>query len=453
MRAVRIKALATELGGRCQGDDVQITGVAIDSRQASAGDLFIALAGQNVDGHEYVAAAMANGATAAMVTQFVDADGPQWRVEDAHRSLIELACRTRAQVNAPVIGVTGSNGKTTVKEMISAILTTLGPTHATRDNLNNELGVPLTLCQLSPSDQFAVIEMGCGRPGDINLLASWARPTIGVVNNAAAAHLAGFGSIEAIARCKGELFEALPAAGYAVINADDDYAGLWEEQAAHCHIVRFSLSGQSAEVSGEVIDDHQLKLTFPDFSVIVARRLPGLHNAYNALAAATAAWAAGADAQAIAAGLANMQAVAGRLQLLDGPAGSKIINDSYNANPASLRAALETQAPTQTPRWLVLGDMAELGESAVPSHIEAGQLARALGFTRLYALGELSAYAASAFGPEGQVFSDHQALIDQLLADLTPGVRVLVKGSRSAGMDKVVAGLSATRSQEGQACC
>ncbi len=453
MRAVRLKALATELGGRCQGDDVQITGVAIDSRQVTEGDLFIALPGQNADGHAYVAAAMANGAAAAMVTQFVEVDGPQWRVEDAHRSLIELACRTRAQVDAPVIGVTGSNGKTTVKEMISGILATLGPTHATHGNQNNELGVPLSLCQLSPTDHYAVIEMGCGRPGDINLLASWARPTIGVVNNAAAAHLAGFGSVAAIARCKGELFEALPAAGYAVINADDDYAGLWEEQAAHCHIVRFSLSGKPAEVSGEVIDDHQLKLTFPEFSMVVARRLPGLHNAYNALAAATAAWAAGADAQAIAAGLANMQAVSGRLQILDGVAGSEIIDDSYNANPASLRAALATQTQAPAPLWLVLGDMAELGEAAVPSHTEAGQLARAYGVDRLYALGELSSHAASAFGSEGQVFSNHQTLIDQLQADLAPGVRVLVKGSRSARMDKVVAGLTATNSQEERACC
>lgn len=453
MRAVRLKALATELGGRCHGDDAVVSGVAIDSRRVSPGDLFVALPGARVDGHAYVAAAIDNGAAAAMVTEWVDSNLPQWRVDDAQRWLIELACWARAQINAPVIGVTGSNGKTTVKEMLNRILATLGPTQATRGNLNNELGVPVTLCQLSPDDRFAVIEMGCGQPGDIKLLSSWARPHIGVVNNAAAAHLAGFGSVEAIARCKGELFEALPTAGYAVINADDPHAGLWEEQAAHCHIVRFSLAGQSAEVNANLVDEGRLALTFPNFSVTVEQPLPGRHNAYNALAAATAAWAAGADAHAIASGLAAMQPVAGRLHALAGPAGSQIIDDSYNANPASLRAALETHTPTRTPMWLVLGDMAELGEAAVAAHVEAGELARSLGVARVYALGELSAHAANAFGREGRVFADHQALVEQLREDLQPDVRVLVKGSRSAHMDKVVAALAATQSEEDWACC
>ncbi len=452
MEAMRLKALATELGGRCQGDDARITGVAIDSRAVRPGDLFIALPGARVDGHEFVAEAARAGAAAALVSHFVAADLPQWCVDDPRRLLVELACRVRSGSRATVIGLTGSNGKTTVKEMIAAILSRMGPTLATAGNQNNELGVPLTLCRLEPTHRFAVVEMGCGQPGDISLLASWARPQIGLVNNAGPAHIARFGSLEAIARCKGELFEALPSGAQAVINADDGFAAQWEQQAAHCHILRFSLNGQPAEISGELMPDGALRIRLPAGELTVRLLLPGAHNRANALAASAVAHAAGADLTAIKAGLEAVRPMAGRLQSLPGINGSEIIDDSYNANPVSLQAALEALTETSQPLWLVLGDMAELGEDAAALHAEAGRRARAMGVERLYALGPLAAQAAAAFGDSGRVYDDHAGLTAALQAAVTQDVRVLIKGSRSAAMDQVVRALVAPTS-EGSAAC
>ncbi len=452
MEAIRLKALTTELGGRCQGEDALIEGVAIDSRAIQPGDLFVALPGDSVDGHEFVAAAAQAGASAALVERFVDADLPQWCVDNPRRLLIEIACRSRSRSQATVIGLTGSNGKTTVKEMLASIFGQVGSTLATEGNRNNELGVPLTLCRLNPENRFAVIEMGCGQPGDIALLASWARPQIGLVNNAGPAHLARFGSLEAIARCKGELFEALPSGAEAIINADDAFAAQWEQQAAHCHIQRFSLHGRSAEVSGERLGNGVLRIRLPSAEVTVQLPLSGAHNCANALAAASAANAAGVGAQAIKAGLEAVTPVAGRLQTLPGPCGSDVIDDSYNANPASLAAALETLADGSRPLWLVLGDMAELGEQAADLHAEAGQLARERGVDRLYTLGPLAAKAAEAFGHPSAVYTDHNSLIDALQAAITSNVQVLIKGSRSAAMERVVAGLVTSSAREDAAC-
>ena len=452
MRAMRLKSLAVEFGGEVHGSDATVTGVTLDSRRLQPGDLFVALPGHQSDGHEFLEAAAAAGATAAMVTRFVDVALPQWRVSDPRRTLIELACRARSESTASVVGVTGSNGKTTVKEMLTAVLARMDSTCATEGNLNNELGVPLTLCRIEPADRYAVVEMGCGKPGDIGLLASWARPGVGVVTNAGPAHLGSFGTIEAVARCKGELFQALPDSGYAIINADDPHASLWEQKASHCHIERFSLDGNPAEVSGEILPDDRLRIRFADDELVVSVPLPGRHNRVNALAAATAARAAGADFRAIAAGLAEVAPAAGRLQGLAGPNGSRVIDDSYNANPASLAAAMETLTAEEGPVWLALGDMAELGDNACQLHAEAGDRARALGINRLFATGELSAHVVEAFGPGGEWFADQAALVEALAANLTPGVRVLVKGSRSAAMDRVVAALREAAAREASTC-
>ncbi len=453
MDALRLKALATEMGGVCQGDDVYVQGAAIDSRTVQAGNLFIALAGAQVDGHDYVDAAAQAGAAAALVTRFVDSPLPQWRVENPRRVLVELACRVRGLSAAQVVAVTGSNGKTTVKEMLAAIFTRVGRTQATPGNLNNELGVPLTLCRLNPDDRYAVIEMGCGQPGDIALLASWARPQVGLVNNVGPAHLARFGSLAAIAQCKGELFEALPADGWAVINVDDPFATLWERQAAHCRILRFSHSGQPAEVSASLQANGELQLRFPDGEVQVRLPLAGAHNQANALAAAAAAYAAGAPISAIAEGLASVSPVAGRLHARPGPAGSTIVDDSYNANPSSLAAALQTLTAEPGEVWLALGDMAELGDQAARWHAEAGQQARELGVQRLLGLGELSAHAVTAFGHGASQYDSHAAMADAIRQRLHPGVRVLVKGSRSAHMEAVVADLIQPEPKEDKACC
>lgn len=444
MDAVALQSLAAELGGRCIGERVKVTGVAIDSRSLLPGDLFVALPGSQSDGHDFVAAAAAAGAAAVMVSHEVETDVPQWVVEDTRRSLVELACWIRSQSEALTVGITGSNGKTTVKEMVSAILKQVGPTHASQGNFNNELGVPLTLCGLKAEHQYAVVEMGCARPGDISLLASWARPQVGLINNVGPAHLAGFGSVSAIAAGKGELFEALPAEGCAVINADDPFAGFWEQQAAHCHILRFSLEGLPADVVGSVGEGNQLQIQLPGQSqpFVVKVPLSGRHNQRNALAAASVAAAMEISSDSIVRGIESVSAVAGRLVVRPGIAGSELIDDTYNANPASLTAAMETvTAQYDGPIWLVLGDMAELGADAEALHAAAGREARALGFERLYALGPLSAHAASAFGSDAECFDNHEALIKAVADGLESGVRVLVKGSRSARMERVIEGL------------
>ena len=455
MDAVALQSLAAELGGRCMGSRVMVTGVAIDTRRLVKGDLFIALPGSQADGHDFISAAATAGAAAVMVSRGVETDLPQWVVEDTRRSLIELACWIRSQSQALTVGITGSNGKTTVKEMVSAILQEVGPTHASQGNFNNELGVPLTLCGLKAEHQYAVVEMGCARPGDIGLLASWVRPRVGLVNNVGPAHLAGFGSVSAIAAGKGELFEALPAEGCAVINADDPFASFWEQQAAHCHILRFSLEGLPADVVGSIGENNQLNIQFPEHSKPFAVRvpLPGRHNQLNALAAASVAAAMDIPVDAIVRGLEKVAAVAGRLITTAGMAGSELIDDTYNANPASLTAAMQTvTAQYDGSIWLVLGDMAELGPEAEALHAAAGREARALGFQRLYALGPLSAHAAEAFGTNAACFDNHDALIRALADALQKGVRVLVKGSRSAQMERVVTALSDSANAGGQLC-
>lgn len=455
MDAIALQVLAAELGGRCIGPRTHVSGVGIDSRRLQPGDLFVALPGEHADGHDFVDAAMAAGAAAVMVTHEINTPLTQWVVDDTRRLLVELACWIRAQSDALTVGITGSNGKTTVKEMVASILREVGVTHASQGNFNNELGVPLTLCGLHDEHRYAVIEMGCAKPGDIRLLASWARPQVGLVNNVGPAHLAGFGSVSAIAAGKGELFEALPAQGCAVINADDPYASYWEQQAAHCHIVRFSLDGLPAEVVGSSDAAGQLQVQLPGAvsPVSVNLPLPGRHNQRNALAAAAVAFAMEVPLQAIVRGLENVEAVSGRLAARAGIAGCELIDDTYNANPASLTAAMQTVTAQQGgPVWLILGDMAELGPEAAAMHASAGQEARALGVARVYAVGPLSAAAAEAFGSNGKHFTDQQALLAAVRAALQPGVRLLVKGSRSARMETIVAALSDPTDAGGAKC-
>ena len=449
MRALRLRALAVEFGGEVHGSDALVAGVALDSRRAQPGDLFIALPGSQADGHAFVEAAAEAGAAAAMVTRFVDAALPQWRVSDPRRTLIELACRARSESAACVVGVTGSNGKTTVKEMLAAVLARMGPTHATEGNLNNELGVPLTLCRMEPADRYAVVEMGCGKPGDIGLLASWARPRVGLVTNAGPAHLGGFGSVEAVARCKGELFQALPDSGYAIINADDPHAALWEQKAAHCHIERFSLEGNAAEVNGEILADGRLKIRFADGELVASVPLPGRHNRVNALAAAAAARAAGADFKAIATGLSELEPVAGRLQALTGLNGSQLIDDSYNANPEAVKAAIDSLAQCEGRKILVFGDMLELGEDSAEFHRGVVQHAAAQGIDGLLTVGEEAAKAAPVFPGDAQQYPSNADLVaaEHRFAE---GDVVLVKGSRSVGLDAAVAAWVGSR--ENVAC-
>jgi UDP-N-acetylmuramoyl-tripeptide--D-alanyl-D-alanine ligase len=347
--------------------------------------------------------------------------------------------------------VTGSNGKTTVKEMIAAILARDAPVLATRGNLNNDIGVPLTLAGLDAGHRRLVVEMGANHPGEIAALAAMARPRIGVITLVAPAHLEGFGSIDAVARAKGELIAALPADGVAVVNADGGYQELWRELAAGRRLLRFGEhAGADVRVQHQAqADGARISLYTADGALDVSLRLAGRHNALNAAAAAAAALAAGVSLQCIGDGLASVRPVHGRLEILAAPGDVRVIDDTYNANPVSLRAALEVLAQFPPPRWLVLGDMGELGADATAFHREAGLAARALGIQGLFGMGPLARAAVQAFGAGGHHFNTHAQVLRALHEALDGGASVLVKGSRTMGMEQVVAALLHGEAQ----CC
>jgi len=344
----------------------------------------------------------------------------------------------------PLVAITGSNGKTTTKEMIAAILSRAGKALATRGNLNNDIGVPLTLMRLDASYRHGVIEMGANHPGEIAYLVNITRPQVAVITNAGSAHLEGFGSIEGVARAKGEIYGALEADGVAVINADDAYADLWRALAAKCRVFSFGIdkpADVSAKWQGDVHGSH-LHLHTPVGDAELNLALPGRHNVMNALAATAAALAMGVSLDGVVKGLEGLAPVGGRLQIREGINGATIIDDSYNANPVSLRAGIDVLAACQGRRYLALGDMGELGADAEQLHAEAGTYARQAGIDGVYATGPLSKGAVEAFGTGGHHFAEQQQLIAALKTELDSGVTVLVKGSRSSRMERVVAGLT-----------
>jgi UDP-N-acetylmuramoyl-tripeptide--D-alanyl-D-alanine ligase len=423
--------------GQVKGADVALRGFCLDSRQVRTRELFIALAGDHVDGHDFVEQAGQQGAAAALVARHLPVDLPQIVVDDVTAALGRIARHWRDQLAVRVVGITGSNGKTTVKEMIAAILSRVGPTLATRGNYNNELGVPLTLGRLEGSHRFAVVEMGCGQPGDIRYLAELARPAIGVVTNAGPAHLERLGTVEGVARTKGELFASLPDDGVAVINRDDDFADYWSGISAHCRQLGFG-RGEEANVRDRGGRGQTLVMDTPVGTIETRLALPGAHNRMNALAAAAAAIALEIPSDEIAAGLAAVRSLPGRLEAHATAAGWTLIDDTYNANPASLYAGLRVVSESGGEAWLVLGDMAELGEESEKMHAEMGQSAADLGVKRLFAVGRDSSAAVVAFGPGAKHFESHAALADKLKAEVHEGVVCLVKGSRSSAMETIV---------------
>jgi len=443
-----LKQFAAAGHGRLHGQDRGFNDIAIDSRKLEPGDLFAALRGEKADGHDFVPAAAAAGAAGAIVARALQLPLPQIVVSNVEAALANAARAARAQFKGPVIGVAGSNGKTTVKEMIAAILSQRGPCLATRGNLNNHLGVPMTLLRLDDSHRSAVIEMGANRRGDVEQLVQIARPGIGLITNAGAEHLQGFGSLEGAARAEGEMVAGLPASGTAVINADDAYASLWRAGTAARvlsfglrHEADFYAAGLHFEVAAQDFAT-RFRLHSPLGEIDLTLALAGRHNVRNALAAAAAASSAGATLADLAAGLASMRAVKGRLQLRRTRTGAWLIDDSYNANPSSARAGLEVLSELPGRRWLVLGDMAELGEFADSSHRELGELARALGVERLYALGALAGLAADSFGAGAERYRDAAELTRALDAAITPDVRLLIKGSRVNRLERVVDALA-----------
>lgn len=439
MMRLRLSEIAALTGGQAQGADVEIHGMSHDSRAIEAGNLFVALPGEHSDGHAFIEAARAAGAAAALVSESLDLDFPRVRVDDVLKAMGRIGAAWRTRLDITVIGVTGSNGKTTVKEMTAAILSARSPTLATSGNYNNEIGLPLTLARLDESHRYAVLEMGASRAGDIRYLAELGRPDAGVVTNAAPAHLEGFGSLEGVARTKGEMFQSLPENGVAAINADDRFAPLWRDMAAHCHSLGFGL-GESADVRVRLVNG-SAQLESPWGHADLKLNLPGRHNLVNALAALTITGQLGIPLDEALTAVARIKSLPGRLQIHQLAGGWRLIDDTYNANPASLYAGLQVLADMDGEGWLVLGDMAELGPDSEKLHAEMGHSAGDLGIRRLFTVGINARASASAFGEGAEHFDHHQALYEALSQALHPGVNCLIKGSRSMAMEQVVRAL------------
>ena len=436
------------MGGTLVGRDVAFSAISTDTRTLAAGELFVALSGPNFDAHDFIAAAIGRGAVGAVVTRRLHAALPQIVVDDALVALQRAAAAWRSQFSIPVVAVAGSNGKTTTKELIGAVLAGQGPCLATRGTLNNHIGVPLTLLGLEPHHRTAVIEIGANHPGEVADLVAIVRPTVGIVTNAGAEHLEGFGSLEGVAHAEGELYAGLAPDATAIINTDDAYAALWTEMNGAGRRLCFGITGDAdfrvagaIEANGANDVSQRFELVTPAGRADVRLLLAGRHNVVNALGAAAAAHAAGADLAAIASGLGQTKPVRGRLELHPALRGARVLDDSYNANPSSLTAGLGVLGSLSGESWLVLGDMAELGEASRDAHVSAGREARAAGVTRLYAVGELAAKAVEAFGAGGQWFPDVEALTAALVPSLRPGVTVLVKGSRMNRLERVVGAL------------
>lgn len=433
--------------GTLIGADAEFVHVVQDTRKLAAHDLFVAIRGEQFDGHEFLPQAERLGAAGALVQRHLDSPLPQVQVSDTRKALGAYAAHWRRQFQLPLVGVTGSNGKTTAKEMVASILKLGGETLATPGNLNNDIGMPLTLLELEARHRYAVIEMGTNHPGEIEYLTRLCSPTVGLVTNAGPAHLEFLGSVEGVAREKGALFACMDEAGTAVVNADDEYASLWRKLAGKRRIWSFGFSAGAdfhplpPSLRPAVNGNWRFELVCPMGRTDIELSLPGKHNVANALAAAAAATAAGMSLEQVREGLARVPSTAGRLIPVSGWNGSRLIDDSYNANPASLQAAMEFLASGGGRGWLALGDMGELGETAQQLHADAGARARALGIERLFTVGRHSRYAADAFGSGARWFDDQESLLRALQSELGPGITLLVKGSRSARMERVVEGL------------
>lgn len=428
-----------------QSFEVVFTGVTIDSRKSCEGQLFIAIRGDHFDGHDYLDAARKSGAVAALVETKIDCDIPQLIVEDCKQAMIRLANQWRKGCSATVIALTGSNGKTTVKEMIYHILQKQADTHATQGNFNNDIGVPLTLFELSPEDSYAVIELGANHAGEIANLANIAEPDIVYVNNVAAAHLAGFGTVQGVIDAKGELYAYCSKHHRAVFNADEFASIQWRESCDAKNQLSCALNADSvADVRASwQSEEAGLKLTvnYQGQTGSVSLCVFGEHNARNALAAITVSLIAGIEFTTAVNNLAGFSGVKGRLQMIGGPNKSRLINDSYNANPDSLEAGIKVLCGLQGEAWLALGDMGELGDEAQALHIQAAMLAREQGVKKMFAIGSLSCAASREFGDSGYCYEQIDEMAKVISSQIHEGVNLLIKGSRSAGMEKLVEGL------------
>lgn len=449
-----LSAAATSMHGNLIGGDRIFDGVSTDTRTIRGGELFVALQGPNFDGRDYVLRASEKGAAAAVVRAKVDDGIAQITVDDTKRALGQLGAAWRRDQSAIVVGITGSNGKTTLKELTAACLSQAAPTIATEGNLNNDIGMPLMLTRIDETHRFAVLEMGASHAGEIDYLTALAEPDVVVITNAAAAHLEGFGSIEGVARAKGEILCGKSRPGIAILNADDEYFDYWAAMAADIDVLSFGIIGQADVRAIDLVADgggSSFELHLPDTRIDVQLPIPGRHNVLNACAAAAISTALGVAPEQIQTALESVRPVAGRLQAKQGLNGSMLYDDTYNSNPLSVAAAAEFLASLEGQSWLVLGDMAELGSDAARLHREVGAVARSAGVDRLFASGELSRYTAETFGDRAIWFATIDTLIDALRVSVTSDVNLLVKGSRSMRMERVVHALGSTKPPGGGA--
>lgn len=438
-----LSAAALAVNGRLNGGDAPFAGVSTDSRNISAGELFVALSGPNFDGTTFVADAVAKGAAGVIVSSPVNVDAAQIHVDDTRSALRDLARDWRRQLSVRVIALTGSNGKTTVKEMLASCLSQVAETLATEGNLNNEIGVPLTLFRLAPEHRYAVIEMGANHEGEIARLTATAEPEVVMLTNAGNAHLEGFGGIEGVARGKGEILSGEPRPRAAILNADDRYFDYWSGLASDTTVISF---GDSAEANVRVTrveletNGMLVALLLGDETLEFHLPLVGEHNARNAAAAAAAAAAVGVASTAIAEGLQRVRPVQGRLTPQVGRLGMRVFDDSYNANPDSVSAAARYIGAETGTSWLILGSMFELGDDATQLHAEVGRVARKAGVARLFGAGPHAKALAQGFGEHAEAYDDVATLNDALDVALAtaPPDNILVKGSRSMRMEQVV---------------
>ncbi|MBA2650895.1 MAG: UDP-N-acetylmuramoyl-tripeptide--D-alanyl-D-alanine ligase [Tatlockia sp.] len=422
-------------------DDTLISGICIDSRKVKPGNLFIALRGENFDGHDFIPVAVENGAIAVICKQAnKKLDLPQIVVKDPQQALAKLATFYRQTIHCPVIALTGSNGKTSVKEMIASILPK--PSHATPGNLNNHIGAPLSVLQLQPEHRYAVFELGANHPGEIAYTVAIVQPQVSLINNIAPAHIEGFGSIDGVARTKGEIYQGLSEEGMAVVNADDDYANFWNDILANKKVLRYSLTKPADVYARNLSIDSQgcahFELVLPVGHTYIELRVPGEHTVYNALAAAACCYAVGISLEDIVEGLKQFRGVPGRMTFLSGKNESIIIDDTYNANLKSVLTAVDVLSARQGRRILVLGDLGELGAWTQQHHEEIGHAAYLRGIDLLMTCGNQSQFSANAFGVTAKHYKNQEELAQDLLAKLDKDTTVLVKGSRTAAMEKIV---------------
>jgi len=447
---MRLSNIADRLGGELHGKDLEFSAVSIDTRTLRPGDLYLAIQGERFDGNNFVAEARECGACAAVVSRLTDTDIPQLLIDDTTLALGQIAMLNRLASKARLVAITGSQGKTTVKEMTGSILSKVGPTLVTRGNLNNAIGVPLTLLELTAEHEFGVIEMGANHAGEIAYSVVLVKPDVAALTNAARAHIEGFGSLQGVAEAKGEIIDGLGPEGTMVLNRDDQFFDSWKERAGDRKVTSFSTANQHADfVAGDVHRAEDGRLSFrlvgKEMNEKVSLNLLGRHNVGNALAAAALATEAGAGSVHVREGLESVEPVKGRLSPVDNVLGVTLIDDSYNASPDSFRAAIDVLADFEGHRILLAGDMAELGGTARAEHVDLGNYARDAGIEELWTIGGDAHHSSNAFGTGAMHFSGKEEVVCRCRDMLKPGVTLLVKGSRSAGLDEIIQALATSQ--------